>query len=233
MSLLTHVDSAQAIADSDQPLLVAELQEARRRREWSRVPREARIGIRRLHNAIRHKRKEVMLILKGAKADPELILARKNFKCDACAVSQEGEKTHPVQHLLDTSSSHAVIVDMILETQMDVIAGCRSSVAARVIIRSFMLNRESSHLQGNVLRSSPSIGAGRVPESRRNGSRFAFIPAKGLRDRGVMIPTAGLESLDTLEEANGVEALSNGAHSYRMNALRPSQTTSARLTHRS
>ena len=151
-----RVDSAQAIADPDQPLIDAELlddlplegfpiEEAERRKAWSRVPRKARIAIRRLHNMIGHKPKDVMLqILKGAKAEPELILACKNFKCDACAVSHEGEKTHPVAAPPRYEFNHTVIVDIFVTTDRGL----------------------------------------------RNRGAFA----KGLRDRGVQIRTAGLES---------------------------------------
>ena len=125
-----RTDSAQAIPDPDQPHVDAELlddlplegfpvEEAERRKAWSRVPRKARIAIRRLHNMIGHKPKDVMLqILKGAKAEPELIAACKDFKCDACAVSHEGDRTHPVAAPPRFEFNHTVIVD-VFETHDD------------------------------------------------------------------------------------------------------------------
>ena len=207
-----RVDSAQAIADPDQPLIDAELlddlplegfpaEEAERRKAWSRVPRKARIAIRRLHNMIGHKPKDVMLqILKGAKAEPELILACKNFKCDACAVSHEGEKTHPVAAPPRYEFNHTVIVD-IFETHDD--ENGRHSWLS--IVCSGTCYHQVIHVeQGGQPSSSKCLekfsqywtswaGFPKVVTTDRGlHNRGAF--AKGLRDRGVQIRTAGLES---------------------------------------
>ena len=71
--------------------------EAERRREWAKVPRKVRIAIRRLHNMMSHKPKEVLLqVLRGSGASDDMIRAAKAFRCPTCAVSQEIPKTHPV-----------------------------------------------------------------------------------------------------------------------------------------
>lgn len=167
-----RVDADTALPDENQPLVDSELlnslplegfpvEEAERRKMWSRVPRKARIAIRRLRNMLGHKPKDVMIQnLKGAKADPELALAAKHFKCDACSTSHEGDETHPVSAPPRFEFNHTVTVD-VFETHDD--EGNRHSwlsiVMGHATIKWFMLlmTVDSPH-RANVWKSFHVIG---------------------------------------------------------------------------
>ena len=97
----SFMDEEEAAAEADfldtLPLTGFPKEESERRREWAKVPRRVRLGIRRLHNMMSHKPKEVMIqVLRGAGASDELINAAKVFKCETCRVSDESIRTHPV-----------------------------------------------------------------------------------------------------------------------------------------
>ena len=63
--------------------------ERTRRAEWMKLSRSARAAITRLHHTIGHKPRAVMLqILRGARANKELIESVKFFKCDACEANK-------------------------------------------------------------------------------------------------------------------------------------------------
>ena len=56
--------------------------EAARRREWLKLPRAARIAVRRLHQEFGHTPRSVLVqILKASKAPQEYIAAAKSFVC--------------------------------------------------------------------------------------------------------------------------------------------------------
>ena len=79
--------------------------EAERRREWAEVPRRTRIAIRRLHNMMSHKPKEVLLqVVWGSGAPEEMIRAAKAFRCPTCAVSRHILFQHLVPMLLTRKS---------------------------------------------------------------------------------------------------------------------------------
>ena len=60
--------------------------EAARRKEWLKYPRNCRAAIRRMHTRFGHCRNEVLReILKGAKADPRLIAATRYLRCEDCS----------------------------------------------------------------------------------------------------------------------------------------------------
>ena len=93
------MDEEEVAAEADfldtLPLAGFPQKESERRREWARRPRQVRLGIRRLHNMMSHKPKEVLIqVLRGAGASDELINAAKVFKCETCRVSDEATKTH-------------------------------------------------------------------------------------------------------------------------------------------
>ena len=114
---VSFVDEEEIAAEADfldtLPLAGFPQEESERRREWARIPRRVRLGIRRLHNMMSHKPKEVMIqVLRGAGASDELINAAKVFKCETCRVSDEGTKTHPVSAPPPYEFNHTVSVDV-------------------------------------------------------------------------------------------------------------------------
>ena len=71
--------------------------EEERLKAWRALPRLTRLSIRRLHHALGHKPKSVMIrILRGAKADPELVRAVRLFRCPDCAELSKPEKPRAV-----------------------------------------------------------------------------------------------------------------------------------------
>ena len=114
---VSFMDEEEIAAEADfldtLPLAGFLQEESERRREWARIPRRVRLGIRRLHNMMSHKPKEVMIqVLRGAGASDELINAAKVFKCETCGVSDEGTKTHPVSAPPLYEFNHTVSVDV-------------------------------------------------------------------------------------------------------------------------
>ena len=87
--------------------------EAERRCEWAKIPRRARIAIRRLHNMMSHKPKDCLLqVLRGSGAPVEMIRAAKAFRCPTCAVSRESPKTHPVSAPCSYAFNKEVSIDV-------------------------------------------------------------------------------------------------------------------------
>lgn len=135
-------------------------------------------------------------ILRGAKADPELALAAKHFKCGACSVSREGA---PVARSLLTR------VDLMMMKETDIGGYPFCVVMERVTARLFTLVVHVAD-DGGQPASSKFLGK----FSRRWASRLGWLTtgpmlgscairnqgafSKGLQDRGVQIPAARLES---------------------------------------
>ena len=114
---VSFMDEEEIAAEADfldtLPLAGFPQEESERRTEWARIPRRVRLGIRRLHNMMSHKPKEVMIqVPRGAGASDELINAAKVFKCETCRVSDEGTKTHPVSAPPPYEFNHTVSVDV-------------------------------------------------------------------------------------------------------------------------
>ena len=113
----TFMDETELAAEADLldtlPLAGFPKEESERRREWAKIPRKVRLGIRRLHNMMNHKPKEVLIqVPRGAGASDELINAAKLFKCESCRVSEESVKTHPVSAPPPYEFNHTVSVDV-------------------------------------------------------------------------------------------------------------------------
>ena len=90
-----------------------------RRREWLKLPRTARAAIRRLHVKLNHKPKAVLLqILKGARADPEVIKGVAHFKCDHCLETSPPGGVAPVKAPSMYAFNHEVIVDVFYTRDM-------------------------------------------------------------------------------------------------------------------
>ena len=96
------------------PLAGFPTEEAERRREWLKLPREARAAIRQLHKVLGHKPRNVILqILKGAKAPEEYIQAAKLYRCDACVETAPNTQTHKVSAPKPYIFNHEVIMDVL------------------------------------------------------------------------------------------------------------------------
>ena len=81
----------------EMPLPGFPVQEAERRAKWAAIPRRARAAIRRLHHMFGHKPREVLIqVMKGSRAPQDYIDAIKYFRCDACVLTDNAPKTHPV-----------------------------------------------------------------------------------------------------------------------------------------
>ena len=87
--------------------------EAERRQKWAALPRRTRAAIRRLHEMLGHKPKEVLRqVLRGSHAPPEYIEAIKYFKCDACTETAIAPKTHPVAAPSTYAFNHELHIDV-------------------------------------------------------------------------------------------------------------------------
>ena len=80
----------------DSPVLVGFPREKyERRRAWLSLPRSARAAIRRMHRILPHQPRSAMLrILKGAGADPQLIVVVKHSRCPDCP--EEHTRSQPL-----------------------------------------------------------------------------------------------------------------------------------------
>ena len=94
--------------------------EQQRREAWLRLPREARASLRRLHTMIGHKPKAVMVqILRGARADPNLIEGTKFFKCDVCEANANAKRKSAVAAPPLYQFNHEVSVDVFFNHDME------------------------------------------------------------------------------------------------------------------
>ena len=76
------------------PLPGTSLSEGERKKRWLKLPRNARIAIRRMHNEWGHRPKSVLKeILKAGKAPKEYIDAADDLRCDACEVTAHNPPT--------------------------------------------------------------------------------------------------------------------------------------------
>ena len=68
-----------------------------RKKEWLRIPRQARQALRRFHHMLRHKPKAVMRqVLKAGGASPEQLSGGELFHCDKCDEAVPPLRLHPV-----------------------------------------------------------------------------------------------------------------------------------------
>ena len=71
--------------------------EAARKQAWLKLPRRARIAIRRLHRNFRHIPKNALIqMLRAAKCPKEYIEAAKMHRCDVCEQTKPNQPTHKV-----------------------------------------------------------------------------------------------------------------------------------------
>ena len=72
-------------------------EERKRREQWLKLPRRARVAIRRLHRNLKHIPTPALVsMLKAAKAPIEYINAAREFKCNVCAQLKNPPQTHKV-----------------------------------------------------------------------------------------------------------------------------------------
>ena len=88
--------------------------ELERKRKWFKLPRNARLAIRRMHNEWGHKPKSVLkAILKAAKAPKEYVDAVDHLRCEACdatATNPQTKRTAPPKPYV---FNHEVGVDVL------------------------------------------------------------------------------------------------------------------------
>ena len=71
--------------------------EKERLASWLRLPRRARVAIRRLHRNLRHLLKEALVeMLRPARAPQDYINAAKTFRCQGCDNTRPRHQTHKV-----------------------------------------------------------------------------------------------------------------------------------------
>ncbi|CAE7418365.1 GIP [Symbiodinium sp. CCMP2592] len=202
----SFMDEEEAAAEADfldtLPLAGFPKEESERRREWAKVPRRVRLGIRRLHNMMSHKPKEVMIqVLRGAGASEELINAAKVFRCETCRVSDESVRTHPVNAPPPYEFNHTVSVD-VFETSDSVgekyswlnIVDNGTCYQVVALVRVGGGQPSSAKCLQKFMKywASPFGWPKVITHDRGLHNRGAF--AYGLAAHGVLIRQAGLES---------------------------------------
>ena len=87
--------------------------EKERLASWLRLPRGARVAIRRLHRNLRHLPKEALLqMLRAARAAQDYINAGKTFRCHGCDNTKPRPQTHKVSPPRPCTFNHEVGVDV-------------------------------------------------------------------------------------------------------------------------
>ena len=72
--------------------------EKERLASWLRLPRRARIAIRRLHRNMRHRQKGLVQLLRAARAPQDYFSAAKTFRCQECDNAKRRSQTHTKCH---------------------------------------------------------------------------------------------------------------------------------------
>ena len=98
--------------------------ERERREAWLKLPRNARIAIRRMHRNLRHLPKNALIqMLRAARAPNEYIEAAKNFRCETCDVNKSPPQTHKAGRPKPYSFNHEVGADVY---EVKIFARCSS-----------------------------------------------------------------------------------------------------------
>ena len=120
--------------------------EKERQASWRRLPRRARVAIRRLHRNLRHLPKEALVeMLRPARAPQDHINAAKTFRCDNTRRRTQTHKVSPPRPYI----SHEVGVDVF-------------EIADSVGMRFSILNAvcmETTYDQAWIVRESESLGS--------------------------------------------------------------------------
>ena len=91
---IEEVDAYEREQLEELPLPGTPISEADRKREWLKLPRNARLATRRMHNEWGHKPKSVLkAILKASKAPKEYIDAVDDLRCEACEITSTNPQT--------------------------------------------------------------------------------------------------------------------------------------------
>ena len=95
------------------PLLGHPESQKERLASWLRLPRRARVAIRRSHRNLRHLPEEALVeMLRPAQAPQDYINAAKTFRCRSCDNTRPRPQTHKVSPPRLYTFSHAVGVDV-------------------------------------------------------------------------------------------------------------------------
>ena len=87
--------------------------EKERLASWFRLPRRARVAIRRLHRNLRHlPREELLQMLRAARAPQDYFNAAKTCRCQGCDNAKARPQTHNISPPRPYTSNHGVGVDV-------------------------------------------------------------------------------------------------------------------------
>ena len=183
--------------------------EQARRKAWLKIPRVARAAIRRLHVALGHQPKAVMLqILKGRKSAAELIEGCKAFKCPDCSEIENSSKVAKTKAPSMYSFNHEVVCDVWFIHDMD-----RTPFG----ILSFTCNGTAFQVSVIVMEGTGVPNSGKCFEKfESRWASWAGFPhifttdrglhnrgkfAKGLKYNGVYLRQAALEAPEHIGRA--------------------------------
>ena len=124
--------------------------EKERLASWLRLPRRARLAIRRLHRNLRHLPKEALVqMLRAARAPQDSINAAKTFRCQGCDNTKPRPQTHKVSPPRPYMFIHEVGID-VFEIVDSV--GMRFSILNAVCVRT-------TYDQAWIVRESETLGS--------------------------------------------------------------------------
>ena len=181
--------------------------EKERLASWLRLPRRARVAIRRLHRNLRHLPEEALVqMLRAARAPQDCISAAKTFRCQGCDNTRPRPQTHKVSPPRPCTFNHEVGVDVCEIVHSAGVRYWRFSILNTVcmgtthdqawIVREFeSLGSPSSHACLRAFVHGWTRWAGwpklvRCDRGTYNGGVFGSTLAKN----GVVIRPAGLEA---------------------------------------
>ena len=120
-------DGGDALEEAEQmPLLGHPESEKERLASWLRLPRRARVAIRRLYRNLRHLPREALVqMLRATRAPQDYINAAKTFRCQGCDNAKPRPHTHKVSPIRPFTFNHEVGVDV---SEIVDSVGVRSSI---------------------------------------------------------------------------------------------------------
>ena len=177
-----------------------------RKKEWPRIPRQARQALRKLHHMLGHKLKAVMRqVLKAGGAPPEQLAGVELFHCDKCDEAVPPLRLHPVKAQARYTFNHEVLIDVI---------EAKDAAGERFSFLSIVCNSTLFHVVAMV---RPGGG---TPSSRKCAAKFAaswvawagwlvcvtcdrgvhnwWVFAQVLSAHGVYLTTAGVEAAEQI-----------------------------------
>ena len=140
-----------------------------RKREWLRIPRQARQALRRLLHMLGHKPKAVMRqVLKAGGAPPEQLAGVELFHCDKCDEAVPPLRLHPVKAPARYTFNHEVLIDVF---------EAKDAASERFSFLSIVCNGTLFHV---VVMVRPGGGTHRRVSTRPNSRRAGLPGPAGL-----------------------------------------------------